>query len=103
MKDDKIKNKFRTATQILTDIKIERFKKKFGEREDPNGKKVRIKTDDYVKRIKDGELSQNFIEYLEDNKDRIFTAKSVPNSKIRYTFVEDETWIFTFYDLEIIE
>lgn len=64
-------------------------------------KKAKIKVDEYDR----SELSPLFIEFLEDNRDRIFTIGQEPKYKGTdlYILQEDPRWIFHIRYLEVIK
>ena len=72
---------------------------------DLNGKKVKIKTDEMLRKNK---YAQRFIEFIEKNKHVVFTAK-LEISRIGvslYSLDEDNSypkWLFISDDLEVIE
>ncbi len=66
-------------------------------------KKVKIKIDNLYKRKK--ELSNKFLDFLEENKNTIFTVKldeKHPHG-ILYTFEENDIWLFYENDLKILD
>lgn len=73
----------------------------------PNGEKVRLKADKILERKE--HLSEKFIKFVEENKDKIFTVTKYDNgvgeeNSQRYTLNEDnspEKWIFHIGDLEL--
>ena len=73
----------------------------------PNGEKVRLKADKILERKE--HLSEKFIKFVEENKDKIFTVTKYVNgvgeeNSQRYTLNEDnspEKWIFHIGDLEL--
>ena len=69
-----------------------------------DGKKVNINMTDYNMRIKKGELSSKFIEWLSANKNNEFVAKKYNNDKtlVKYELEGVENWIFTIFDLDPI-
>lgn len=67
-------------------------------------KKVKIKYEQIMTRKND--YSQKYINFLNKNKNTIFTAKidkKHKNGKLLYTFAENDTWLFWEGDLEIAE
>lgn len=75
--------------------------------EDISGSKVKLATDKILK-DKDG-LSKRYLEFINKNKDKIFTAKlDIKWDKNNYYYVleEDETvpkWLFAVDDLIIVD
>ena len=68
--------------------------------EDITGKKVKINIENYKNKSYD--LNKNFVKFIENNKNNIFTAKQRDIKDI-YTFEEDDTWSFTYLDLIVAE
>lgn len=115
------KKKFRNTAQILRDKKMEKnveryteflkdrvsLEKQAEELKLPElvGNKVRIKHEDYDRRIAKGEMSEKFIAWYEENKNSEFTVVD----KVRDTFLApyrlDGVELFDFFreDLELIE
>lgn len=72
-----------------------------------HNKKVKVRLDDYNVRKKNNELSGSFVEWLEvleENKDKVFTAKKYDRFKDGVYELEGvENWLFTESDLELVE
>lgn len=66
--------------------------------------KVKIKYNNYIRKIKEGILSLEFKEFLNKNKDRVFTTCKDPNRSTspNWTFKENTDWLFPEQDLEIV-
>ncbi len=75
-----------------------KIKKEVGDDMSLVGKKVKIRVDNYDADT----LSPNFIKFLEDNKDRIFTVMQEPKYEGTdlYSLVEEPTWVFYETSLE---
>ena len=75
----------------------------------PNGEKVRLKVDRILEH-KDS-LSQDYIDFIENNRDTVFTVKKYDNgvgkeNSKRFTLNEDTTepkWIFHLDDLTLAD
>lgn len=75
----------------------------------PNGEKVRLKVDRILEH-KDS-LSQDYIDFIENNRDTVFTVKKYDNgagkeNSKRFTLNEDTTepkWIFHLEDLTLAD
>ena len=73
----------------------------------PDGEKVKIKTDQIL--AKKEHLSEKYIKFVEENRDKVFTVTRYDNGvgldkSQRYTLNEDtspEKWIFHISDLEL--
>ena len=64
------------------------------------GKKAKINVDRYIKR----ELSEKFKDFINNNKNTIFTLEQEEryiNTRI-YTLKEDGTWLFHLSDLKLL-
>jgi len=73
--------------------------------ENLDNKRVRIKTSEIIKSNK---YSNNFIKFIKQNKNTIFTAKlDITNNYITlYSLMEDKNipkWIFSDKDLEVVD
>lgn len=112
------KNKHRTTAEIIADKKLEKRQNKYAEiiKElkyseevaediDLTGKVVRIKHDDYDKRISNGEMSKKFIKWYNENKDNEFVvADRIRDSFFsQYRLKNVEDWDFIGTDLELVE
>lgn len=64
-----------------------------------NGKRVRINTDKIIKSRKN--ISTAYLNYINENKDKEFTAITDTKTPSCYTFVEDDR--FLFYEDYLIE
>lgn len=67
------------------------------------GKPVKIKVDQILDTK--NKLSNKYIEFINENKERVFIAKKDGKHPkgVLYTFEEDDTWLFWEDDLEIVE
>lgn len=72
----------------------------------PEGTLVKLKTDRILEKRE--ELSEGYIQWVEDNKDKVFTCEkdpSLPDDSKRVILKEDESdpkWIFHVSDLELV-
>lgn len=72
----------------------------------PNGQKVRLKADKILERK--SELSEKFIQFIEENKDNILTVERDPEKDDEAQVVclkEDPNevkWLFHYADLELV-
>jgi len=68
-----------------------------------HNKKVKIKVDNFLEHR--DMFSPMFMNFVEDNKDKIFIAKQEKKYKGSdvYTFKEDNRWLFYMADLEVIK
>lgn len=72
----------------------------------PEGTLVKLKADRILE--KKTELSENYIKWVEDNRDKVFTCEKDPslvNDSKRVVLKEDTTepkWIFHVSDLELV-
>lgn len=66
-------------------------------------KKVKIKVDNFLEHR--DMFSPIFINFILDNKDKIFTVKQEKKYKGSdiYTFKEDDKWLFCIADLEVVK
>jgi hypothetical protein len=95
-----MKKKIRSKEQIIRDIKMKKFLESFGDVEDIelDGFEVKLKAVGYDKRIKDGELSEKFIKWYNENKETVFVAKD-EGRKGMYELDGVDYWLFNVHDL----
>ena len=62
-----------------------------------NNKKVRINVDRILK--DEARSNPNFINFIQNNHNTVFTAITDPHAKSMYTFKENDTWLFLEDDL----
>ena len=111
------KKKFKTKDQIIRDIELEGLRKKilsidseafdYDVYEDINliKKKVKLNIEGYDKRIKDGELSEDFILWYNKNKDKTFIVRSQlkVSDLSPYRLYGVTFWLFDRYDLILVK
>lgn len=69
-----------------------------------DNKKVKINVDKIIDRISDKEYyNLNYLDFIEINKDKVFTAIREGKYATLYTFQEDATWLFFEDDLILVE
>ena len=72
----------------------------------PEGTLVKLKTEQILSKEK--ELSKKYIQWVKDNKDKVFTCEkdpTLPNDSKRVVLKEDENdpkWLFHVNDLELV-
>ena len=72
----------------------------------PEGTLVKLKVDQILSKEK--ELSEKYIEWVKNNKDKVFTCEkdpTLPNDSKRVVLKEDENnpkWLFHVNDLELV-
>jgi multidrug resistance efflux pump len=64
------------------------------------GMKVKINIDAFE--WKKHTLTQKFLDYINSNKDTIFTLKQYDDDGVRWTFEEDDMWLFYWGDLILL-
>jgi hypothetical protein len=64
-----------------------------------SGMKVKINVNAFE--WKKHTLTQKFLDYINSNKDNIFTLKQYGKDGILWAFEEDDTWLFYWEDLII--
>lgn len=65
------------------------------------GMKVKIKVDRILKRR--NELSSNYISFIKESKDKVFTLQKYRDNSTLWELKENPIWLFHEYDLEIIQ
>lgn len=71
----------------------------------PEGTKVKLKAEQILQQ---GDLNEKYREWVEANKDKVFTCEkdpTLPNDSKRVVFKEDESnpkWLFHVTDLELV-
>jgi methyl coenzyme M reductase subunit C-like uncharacterized protein (methanogenesis marker protein 7) len=103
------KKKFRTTKEILRDLRVKKMLMSLKDIEevDLEGCNVKLNFKSYEERIKDNELQDDFINFLNENKDSIFVArheKSYMQKDITYMYELEgvEKWTFVSSDLILI-
>lgn len=72
--------------------------------QDLTGKKVKLNIPEYLSRIKNKELLAKFMEWFDENKDKIFTVKGKTEGYNNIYDLEGvDIWMFNFYDLLDVE
>ncbi len=70
-----------------------------------HNKKVKIKVDDIIKREESPSeiyLTETFLKFINDNKDKVFTAQEEEKYNFFYSLKENDDWIFFETDLELV-
>ena len=107
--------KSRTKTQLLAELKAKAISNRIIEikntleilKEDDeinlDGCEVKLKMEDYSFRAQNNELSEDFINWLSENGEVTYIARSLDSMKNFYSLDNVETWIFNKLDLELVE
>ena len=95
----------KSGKQIIAQKKYQSFLKKINGSEefdlpDLTGKEVVLNTNEYDRRISNGELSEKFKTWYGENRDKKFTVKGKANGfNLMYVLEDVDIWFFNFYDL----